>query len=296
MKRLVLSAASILAVCAVTSQVWAMAFEHVGNAPLNERNYRDWKRVMPVVNDLSRVYHIWVNGNEHFYYRGDTNTLNDTLKKFAAIEADVHEVILRPGPAERKTFKGKRVRYDWLLHIQGGISRHEAAKEQGTSIFDKYPTMTVFVGGGNVDLEKIKIPKGVVALELADLRARYLKGLGSDDHRVRGYAAYYLARVDPYNQQNVAPIAKLLHDKDNWVRSMAAGALSRIGKQAESTLPALRKVSESENEKEHTRKRFGEIVETIENAKDHTEALKKQRAILTKISRFLKPLHNDGEK
>ena len=296
MKRLALSAASILAVCASTSQVWAMAFENVGNAPLNERNYRDWKRVMPVVNDLSRVYHIWVNGNEHFYYRGDTSALNDALKKFAAIEADVHEVILRSGPAETKTFKGKPVRYDWLLHIQGGISRHDAVKEQGTSVFDKHPTMTVLVGEGNVDLEKIKIPKGVVVLELADLRARYLKGLESDDHHLRGYAAYFLARVDPYNKENVASIAKLLHDKDNWVRSMAAGALSRLGKQAESALPALRKVSESENEKEHIRKRFGEIVETIENAKDHTEALRKQRAILTEISKFLKLLHNDGEK
>ncbi len=296
MKRLVLSAASILAVCAVTSQVWALRIEHVGNAPLNERNYRDWKRVMPVVNDLSRVYHVWVNGNDHFYYRGDTNTLNDALKKFAAIEADVHEVILRPGPAERKTFDGKQVRYDWLLHIHGGISRHLAAKEQGTSVFDKYPTMTVFVGGGNIDLEKITIPKGVVVLELADLRARYIEGLESDDHRARGYAAYFLARVDPYNQQNVAPIAKLLHDKHNWVRSMAAGALGRLGKQAESAVPALRKVSEGENEKERTRKRFREVIETIENAEDHTDALRKQRAVLTKISKFLKPLHNDRQK
>ena len=149
MNRQCLLTVSILTICAISSQVWALGTEHFGNAPLNELNYRDWRGVMPLVNHSGRAYHTWVNGNEHFYYQGDTNALNDALKKFAAIEVDVHEVILRPGPAETRTFDGKQqVRYDWLLHIQGGISRHD--EEQGTNVFDKYPTMTVFIGEGRV--------------------------------------------------------------------------------------------------------------------------------------------------
>jgi len=50
--------------------------EHFGNAALNEANFQDWPGIMPLVNHPSRVYHSWVNGNEHFYYRGDTPALN----------------------------------------------------------------------------------------------------------------------------------------------------------------------------------------------------------------------------
>ena len=67
MKRLVLTMA-VVGLCALSADVYGMGFEHVGNAPLNAVNYREWKGVMPVVNHPSRVYHTWVNGNEHFYY------------------------------------------------------------------------------------------------------------------------------------------------------------------------------------------------------------------------------------
>ena len=58
---------------------------------------------MPVVNHTSRVYHTWVNGNEHFYYQGNLDALNDTLRKFAQEKA-VREVVLRPGPGMTTSF------------------------------------------------------------------------------------------------------------------------------------------------------------------------------------------------
>ncbi len=254
MKRLALT--MVVAVsCALSPKVYGLGTEDFGNAPLNAANYREWKGVMPVVNHESRVYHTWVNGNEHFYYEGDNDALNDALRKFAAIEADVREVVLRPGQGETKTFGGKRIPYDWLLHIQGGISKRE---EEGTNIWDKHPTMAVFVGGDHIELEKIKIPEGVVVLEVADLTERYLEGLKSDDHTVRGYAAYFLARVDPFNRQHVDAIAKLVDDENEWVRSMAAGALARCR----------------------------EAIETIENAEDAEERLEAHRAMVTRIRKF----------
>jgi hypothetical protein len=246
---------------------------------------------MPVVNHESRVYHTWVNGNEHFYYEGDTDSLNEALRRFAAIEADVREVVLRPGQGETKSFRGKRIRYDWLLHIQGGISRHE---EKGTNIWDKHPTMAVFVGGDNFELGKIRIPEGVVVLEVADLTARYLEGLESHNHTVRGYAAYFLTTVDPYNRENAAAVAKLLDDEQSWVRSMAVGALARFGKQAQSALPALRKASQSKHETERIKKRCREAIQTIGNAEDSEERLEEHRQMLTRIHKFRASL-GDGQ-
>ena len=63
--------AVLLAVGGSGRQAFAAATETVGNQALNAANYGDWQGIMPVINHKSRVYHLWVNGNEHFYYRGD---------------------------------------------------------------------------------------------------------------------------------------------------------------------------------------------------------------------------------
>jgi thiol-disulfide isomerase/thioredoxin len=259
---------------------WAQ--ERIGNEPFHEVNYKQWKSIMPVINHESRVYHTWVNGNEHFYYRCSTEELNDILQKFAALSVDVREVVLRPGPKKVMTFNKEQFGYNCLLHIQGSISRHE---EEGTNVFDKYPTMTVFVDD-DITLERIKIPAGVTLIELADLRARYLKGLKSKDNSVRGYAAFFLAGVDVYHGSNVFAIAKLLEDEDMWVRLMAANSLSRFGRKAEPTLATLKKGLKDSNER--IRNRFRETIEKIEAAKDTTEAEQKHNRILKKISQFRK--------
>lgn len=291
-----------------TRQAHGLATQRVGNKPFHEINYQQWKSIMPVINHESRVYHTWVNGNEHFYYRGGTKALNDILQKFAALDVDVREVVndilqkftalgvdvrevvLRPGPKKVTTFnKEEQIGYNCLLHIQGGISRHE---EEGTNVFDKYPTMTVFVDGSNITLERIKIPAGVALIEVADLRDRYLRGLYSKDREVRGYASYFLAEVDVYNESNVLAIAKLLDDEDSWVRSMAIAALSRFGQKAGPALPALKRGMQNSNGRR--RDRFQETIEKIKAAKDTTEAEQKHRRILKKISQFRKSLDREN--
>lgn len=279
---LLLSVAILM--CATTRQAHGWAQQHVGNEPLNENNYQQWKSIMPVINHESRVYHSWVNGNEHFYYRGGTKELNDILQKFAALDVDVREVVLRPGPQKVMIFdKEEQIGYNCLLHIQGGISRH---KEEGTNVFDKYPTMTIFVDGANTNLERIKIPAGVALIEVADLRGRYLRGLYSKDPWVRGSASYFLAEVDVYNESNALTIATLLEDEDSGVRTMAVAALSRFGREARPALPVLRKRMQDSNER--IRNRFQETIEKIEAAEDMTEAEEKHNRILKKISQFLK--------
>ncbi|NIP25560.1 MAG: DUF255 domain-containing protein [Phycisphaerae bacterium] len=280
--RILLSLAILM--CTTTRQVHGAAEQHFGNRPLNWRNYQQWKSIMPVINHENRVYHTWVNGNEHFYYRGGTKELNDILQKFAALSVDVREVVLRPGPKKVMTFnKEYQIAYNCLLHIQGGISRHE---EEGTNVFDKYPAMTVFIDDDNITLERIKIPAGVTLIELADLRARYLKGLKSKDKSVRGYAAFFLAGVDVYHDSNVFAIGKLLEDEDIWVRLMAANSLSRFGRKAAPALTVLKEGLKDSNER--IRNRFQETIDKIEAAKDMTEAEQKHNRILKKISQFLK--------
>src|SRR5205085_315992 len=65
----------------------------------NEECYQEWPNVTSVINNTNRVYQYWVNGGEEFFFQGSTEALNEALQRFALVRADVHEIILLPGPA-----------------------------------------------------------------------------------------------------------------------------------------------------------------------------------------------------
>ncbi len=184
----------MLAVCCRTAG--ALLGKNVGNTPLNAANYKDWPGIMPVVNHASRVYHRWVNGNEHFYYRGDTAALNDTLRKFAQVKSAV-----RGGPAARTgsdpSFdRTQQVPFGWNLHLVGGIARHLTTLEQGDKIWRPHPVLSIYVGG-DIDLRKMRVPPGVTMVSHSALKQRTREALQSTDKTVRGWGAGELADLDP---------------------------------------------------------------------------------------------------
>ena len=286
MNKLVLCLVVLTLACCLPSQAWALGEEHFGNAPLNELNYSDWEGIIPLVNHPSRVYHTWVNGNEHFYYRGDLAALNDTLRAFAAREAKLHEVVLRPGPGVVKSFNGvKTIPFGWNLHIQGGISRSTTRMHLASLIWPNDPVLTIYVDR-DFDLAKLEVPKRVSLVTTAELGQRHREAIAkSSDTTVRGWGAGGLARIDPYSTENMAAIAKLLDDKDNWVRLNAAGALAVFGKKAAPLLPKLRESLKSDD------KRLAEAAQrtiaTIEQAAETAAEEREHQAIQDKISRFV---------
>jgi hypothetical protein len=272
--------------CCLPSSAWALGEEHFGNAPLNELNYRDWEGIMPLVNHPSRVYHTWVNGNEHFYYRGDLAALNDALRAFAAREAKLHEVVLRPGPGVVKSFNGvKTIPFGWNLHIQGGISRSTTRLHLASLIWPNDPVLTIYVDR-DFDLGKLEIPDKVSLVTTPELGRRHREAIAkSSDTTVRGWGAGLLARIDSYSTENMAAIAKLLDDKDNWVRLNAAGALAVFGKKAAPLVPKLRE-SLISNDK-HLAEAAQRTVATIEQAAETAAEEREHQAIQEKIGRFV---------
>jgi len=262
-------------------EAMALRGEHFGNAPFSETNYREWPGIMPLVNHPSRVYHQFVNENEQFYYQGDTAALNDALRKFAASKAKVHEVLLRPSPcAVRSLQVAKKISYNWSMHVVGGVVEDLPTLDRGSNVWSKSPTMTVCVGG-DIDLGKIEIPKGVSVVDLADLSRRYREALGSKDRTVRAWGAGELAHLDRYDAENLAAIVKLLKDEDDWVRRNAVGALAVFGKKAETALPTLREMQSTQDK--NLKDQIEKTIEEIQQAKDTTAAEEGHRAILKKI-------------
>lgn len=271
--------------CLCTSLVWAWGEEHFGNEPFSEANYTDWPGIMPVINDTNRIYHWWVNGNERFHYRAKTSALNEALLRFAATSAEKREVIVRPGPGVAYSFnRVHTMPYDWNLHLIGGIARHMLTRDKGEWIWSKHPMMTVYIGGGNIELEKIAVPRQVRVVELSDLRERCLKGLESSDKSVRGWGLGELASLDSFNRGNAEFIAKRLEDGDSWVRLNAAHALAEFGKTAEFALPALRKLLNDADEQ--LKKTTQDTIQRIESAQADLMRVKEHETLLQKIHEF----------
>jgi hypothetical protein len=116
---------------------------------------------MPLVNDGSRVFLRWVNGDERLFYHSSQKDLNKALAAFAKVAVKNHIVVLRPGPSMRKMRDGKMVDITWELHIIGGIARERAKDDLEDLELQKDPVMTIYVGG-EIDLDKLEIPPGVI--------------------------------------------------------------------------------------------------------------------------------------
>jgi hypothetical protein len=118
--------AVVILLLALPAAALALATETFGNAPAVKQP--EWAEgVIDVVNLKSRVYSHWVNGNEHFFYRGDARALNEALRKYAAVKQKVRQLILLPGSGKQQSFHGKAIEFDWKFHVPSGIYR-EASK------------------------------------------------------------------------------------------------------------------------------------------------------------------------
>ncbi len=280
----------------------SMAIGTSGNEPLKEADYAEWPGALNVINSPSRVYTFWVNGGELFYFQGNTESLNKALVDFSrikmpaevnpisespqplAITIPTHEVTFLPGPSAVEVMENSEISYDWKFEIGDGLSEISARKESATRVFEDYPVMTVYVGGGNIDLEDVRIPPGLSVVQLSDLRARYLEGLKSVDGVVRGIAAGRLAGIDPFTPETISPVTQLLRDPDRWVQSAARHALRFMGKSARPIL-ATELARDDLTEAEETSIR--EALEFIDSTPADTEAESRFKSRVADIDAFL---------
>lgn len=278
----------LLAVCGLlmlsASTALGAGEEHIGNEPLHAASYADWPQALPVINDTHRVYHTWVNGNEFFYFRGDTTALNAALKKFAAIKAQRRVVVLRPGPAETRSFDRKQAYpYNWNLHLLGGIAKHMSTLEFGSNVWDPNPNLNVYVGGP-VKLEAISIPPGVDVLEIADLQVRYAKSLASSNQNVRGWSCGELARLNPYDTETMRKIATKLDDEADWVRLNAAGALKLFTRDSAEVIKKLKAVKTDDRP---LQVRIAEAIDTLQEASPDDAARRQHDQQLAAIHAYV---------
>lgn len=229
----------------VLSPKTMMGEETIGNEPFRDANFKDWPNIMPVVNNKSRVYHTWVNGDERFYFDSDSDKLNELLIDFAKLQGK-KEVLILPQADDVKTFHRKRsFKFNCQLHLVRGAAKYIAGKPKGSIYWPLDPRLTIHVTP-KTDLTKLKIPKGIVLVSLAEIKERYQGGFESTDKTVRGWGIGFLANVDPYDGESIKVVSDLTVDKDDWVALNALSSLQKFGHKVKDHLPRLREIANSE--------------------------------------------------
>lgn len=160
----------LLLMLLVPSLCHALGTEEKGNRLLSEFNYADWKGIMPIVNAKSRVYQVWVNGNEYLCYKGKTRELNEALATFAKVDVKNHVVVLRPGPADRRAFDKTLVSLNWEIHLIGGLAKSRATDDIEDLEWQRDPVLTIYVTD-EIDLDTLEIPEGVTLRSAPALHA-----------------------------------------------------------------------------------------------------------------------------
>jgi hypothetical protein len=170
-----LIAAIAALILASPSPILALGMETFGNAPVVGQPEWD-KGVLEVVNLKSRIYSMWVNGNENFYYSGSAKELNEAIKKFSEVQSEVRRLIVLPGAGKTQTFGGKPIAFDWQLHVPSGIYKAVSKKI--------HAEMTVYING--IKPQVVNDPKQI---------AKWLSQLADEEFKVREAAQKELEKV-----------------------------------------------------------------------------------------------------
>ncbi|UCF16629.1 MAG: hypothetical protein JSW59_04035, partial [Phycisphaerales bacterium] len=100
---ILLAAVGILSLC---TSSYGMATEQIG--PDSSRPtvaQQDWPvGIVEIPRHMSRVYSIWVNGNENFYFKCKVDEINELLAIFAKARMRDHVVRIEPGLKKATTF------------------------------------------------------------------------------------------------------------------------------------------------------------------------------------------------
>lgn len=286
MNRLMQAAALSVLLVIPAVKGFALGTEEFGNGPLSPENYKQWPGIAEAINDKSRVYTNWVNGNEHMFFAGGADELNRVLKVFAAAEMPVHEVVLRPDAGVTRSFDATKppIKFDWQLHVVTGIAASQFDSDKGELAWPKNPRLTIHAGP-DFPLEKLEIPKNVKLVSIEEQSAVARLAMDSTDKSVRGWSAGIVARLDNHDPANLAALERMLADDDDWVRRNAAGSIGLFGSQAKSAIPALKSCLDRADA--NLRAAAESAIKAIEEAPDRTEETKAHAAGLKRIREFI---------
>jgi hypothetical protein len=129
------------------SQAFGLGMEQFGSAleighPSAEQP--GWPAGMvKVVDHNSRIYSIWVNGGEIFYFKANSRELLELVQLFSEMRLRDHVIIIKPGPHRTKSFDGGAIVCNVTLEHAGSLAH--AIEQRRGSVETFEPTLVIYV-------------------------------------------------------------------------------------------------------------------------------------------------------
>ncbi len=235
----------------------------------------DWPAGLVNVIDVnSRVYALWVNGTETFFYRGKAPDVNEAIRKYAAVKGGSRHLVVLPGPGYTETRSGKPVVFDWQIQAPGGLDKPLFGRKDAM--------MAVYISATKPrPVNRRKVDQWLKDLDSDVYRTREtaaaeLRKLGNDAKpalraaraalptlEARRRIDSLLDRLPSFDLTDleipkgivvidasdlIAKGLKALHDPDRHVRIGAAGELSGLARFGDKVVPALVAVLERDKD------------------------------------------------
>jgi len=145
------------------NQGYGMATEQIGPDNLHPTvAQQDWpKGIVGIPRHESRVYSIWVNGNENFYFKCKVDEINELLAIFAKARMRDHVVRIQPGVKKASTFGKEEIEYNVRLQIVAGIVL-SFAREKMRDDLPLEPQLTILTGNDDSLVNLLKWPANVI--------------------------------------------------------------------------------------------------------------------------------------
>lgn len=156
----IIAAVGVLGLCRSS---YGMATEQIGPDTRHPTvSQRDWpKGIVGIPRHLSRVYSIWVNGNENFYFKCKVDEINELLAIFAKARMRDHVVRIQPGVEKVSTFGKEEIEYNVRLQIVAGIVL-SFAREKLRDDLPLEPRLTILTGDDNSLVNQLKWPENLI--------------------------------------------------------------------------------------------------------------------------------------
>ncbi len=151
----------------ITKDACGMATEQIGSDKIDRPtcSQPSWPDgIVAVPRHPSRVYSMWCNGNEKFYFKSTDKEINQLIKDYCAARQRDYHIRFVSGTGKVKSFPRDRQEFEYnvCLNLPSGIFRHVQMEKDDEESAPVEPYLTIYIGK-NLELpESIDLPKKVV--------------------------------------------------------------------------------------------------------------------------------------
>jgi len=154
----------LLSVLSTAQTCYGLAEEQIGpdSADRPTITQPGWpKGIVDVPRHPSRVYSIWINGNENFYFKATPDDVNELVTLFSRARMRDHEVVIAAKQEQVKPFNGDPIDYNVSLQVVAGIAL-AIARDGKADDLTLEPRLTIFAGDNRALVRKVIWPKNLI--------------------------------------------------------------------------------------------------------------------------------------